>query len=186
MNESRLLRRIEKAQAAADDVATRLHNLAADDLQLRLANWKTYRVELMRDFVLYTHLAIEGLLRELLVYRLKEEPRVTTVKQITTAINDLRSRDLVEWCGRLGILSRSQHAHLVELNRIRNKCGHTWIVDQPEIKRDHKGKRVRMIVVKFKGRDLFAGENFFADFGPIYSRLYRHLLGRLWKLQGLI
>jgi hypothetical protein len=185
MDKKQLNRKIEEATVAASNVADRLYNLHADDLELRLANLKNYRVELMRNFVLYTHLAIEDLLRELLVFQLRNEPRVVTVKELKMAVADLRSRDLVDWCARLGVLTKRQYTHLLELNRVRNKCSHVWIVDEPIHRRDKRGRRQRQPVVVFGGRDLFAGENFFDDFWPTYGRIFHHLLAMAWKIKGV-
>ena len=54
----RLTKEIEKLVSA-------LYNTSDDDDRLRCENLKTYRVEVMRSFILYMHLAIEDLLRAL-------------------------------------------------------------------------------------------------------------------------
>ncbi len=66
------------------------HSLLASGCRRR------YRVEIVRGFILYLHLSIENLLKDLLVHRLKAQTRVFRVEQIRRTVEDMRSRDIAE------------------------------------------------------------------------------------------
>jgi len=78
----------------------------------------------MQNFVFHMHLAIEDLLRALLFDFLVKRNRQLTKKKAIRIVEDLWSADLVDWCGRLKLVKPRQYKQLLELNRVRNKCGH--------------------------------------------------------------
>jgi hypothetical protein len=137
--------------------------------------------------VLSLHLAIEDLLRAILFDFVARQNRRLTKKETIRIVNDLRSADLIHWCGRLNLLSPRHYDALLELNRIRNRCAHHWLLDLPSSKRvGPKGKRKRITVpaVSYQNKSLFAKRTFVDDFSPVYSGLYLKLLFRVWKMQG--
>ena len=117
-------RKSEKLKTQVDALAASLYGLNHKDQHLRYLNLQTYRIEVMQNFVFHMHLAIEDLLRALLFDFLVKRNRQLTKKKAIRIVEDLWSADLVDWCGRLKLVKPRQYKQLLELNRVRNKCGH--------------------------------------------------------------
>jgi hypothetical protein len=134
------------------------------------------------------HLAIEDLLKDILGDRLRRESKLFKVKQIRKTLRNMRSLEILEWCGRLGLITPSQYTHLTELNRIRNTCAHNWVLEIPKYRRvtGTAGKKQwkRTPVVHFRNKNLLSEKVFFDDFLPVYSRIYPNFLARVWKRKG--
>lgn len=186
INQAAILRRIDKVEIGIEKLSGDLYGLNNNDPQVRLHNLNTYRVEVIRGFVLYLQLSIENLLKELLVYRLKAETRVLNVKQIKHFVEDMRSRDIVGWSGRLNVVTKSQYNGIVELNRVRNSCAHNWLLELPQYRKDKCGKRVKIHVVRFNGKNLLNEDVFRDEFMPVYSKIYLRLLGKVWRIKKYI
>lgn len=181
-----IVRRIEKLKTGIGRLSSDLYGLDNGDDQARLENFKTYKVEVVRSFVLHLQLSIENLLKQLLVYRLKWESRIFKVKQIKNFVEDMRSRDIVGWCGRLNLVTKKQYDGIVELNRVRNSCAHNWLLDLPHYRKDKSGKWVKIHVVRFNRKNLL-NENVFRDeFMSVYSNIYLKLLGKVWRIKGYL
>lgn len=179
----------DRLKAEIDELIAHLYNTNAKDTELRYENLKTYRIEVQRSFILYTHLAIEDLLRALLFDFLARQNRLMSKKQIIKTVDDMRSADLIHWCGRLRLITPRRYEQLLELNRIRNACAHNWLLDIPKYKRKAGGKshrRIRVPVVKYHGKNLLGRDVFLDDFLPTYGGIYVSLLGTVWKIQGKI
>ena len=104
-------------------------------------------------------------------------------------MDEMKSSDLVHWCGRLKRINKEQYRGLIKLNRIRNACAHNWILHIPKNRSVVvKGKRVRFRVprVIYNNKNLFIEKNFLDDFCPTYGHLYLALLFKVWRLQGKI
>jgi hypothetical protein len=181
-----LARKAERLRATVQELADSLYGLDDRDLWLRCENLKSYRVELMRGFVVYIHLALEDLLRALLFDFLRRHNRSLLRKTTIRIVDDLKSADLVHWCGRLKVLSQRQYSDLMELNRIRNACAHNWLFDLSRAApRAAKVKRrMRAPRVIYKNNNLFAQKTFEDEFCTVYSNLSLKLLFKVWRLQG--
>jgi len=183
------LRKSERLKAEIGRLAECLYNTNAKDVELRYENLKTYRVEVQRSFVLYVHLAIEELLRELLSAFLRKWNRRLRKKEVKTAVDGLRSSDLVRWCGRLRLVRPQEYKRLVELNGIRNACVHNWLLETPRFTGKRDGpppRRLRTATVTYAGKNLLDEKILLHEFCPRYGRIYTRLLGTVWRLQGRI
>lgn len=179
----------EGLKAEAGRLVDLLYGTNLKDTKLRYENLKTYRVEIQRSFILYAQLAIDGLLRALLFGFLAKHSRGLAKKQLKNTVDEMRSADLVHWCGHLGLIKPKWYMQLLELNRIRNACVHKWLVDVPKYKRRTGGKpamRIKVPVVRYQGRNLLHGNLFSEDFCPTYGRIYMRLLSIVWRRQGKI
>jgi hypothetical protein len=180
---------IVRLKADIELIENRLYGTGAKDLHLRYLNVQTYRVELLRGFVLYTFLALESLLKDLLLDFMRAQKKQVRVGELKRFVRDVRSADLIDWCGKLSIISRKQHVHLVELNRIRNRCAHEWLLDAPKYRAvvtGSKTRRIREPAVRYKNKNLFDTHVFLDEFAPIYGRTYLRLLAKAWRMRGLL
>jgi hypothetical protein len=181
--------RIERLRAEIANLTADLYNTADADPHLSLLNLKTFRVELLRGFVLYMHLAFEDLLKRLIALYVQEQSRYVSVKEIGRHVFDMRSWEVVGWCGRLNLISKNQYQHLLQLNSMRNRCVHRWILDEPRVRKIVTGsatRRVREPTVRYHNKDLFNSEVFLQEFCPTYGKMYVSLLGKVWRLEGRI
>ncbi len=180
-------KRADRLKSEINDIEEFLFNIRAKDPYLRFRNLETFRIEIFRSFVISLHLAMEDLLRALLFDFVARQNRRLTKKETIRMVDQLRSAELIRWCGHLKLLTPLQYKNLLELNRIRNACAHNWILDLHHVKRiGPKGKKrnIRIPAVEYLGKSLFAGQTFTDEFVPIYGRLYLKLLFRVWKIQG--
>lgn len=183
----RFERRAIRLRKEIDELEEVLFSVNSKDPQLRCDYLKTFRAEIIRSFVISLHLEIEDLLHAILFDYLAKRNRRLTKKETIRIVEDMRSSDLIHWCGRLNIVTPRQYRSLVELNRVRNACAHHWLLDLPRFRQvGPKGKRKRQRVptVTYQNKDLFAARIFLDDFYPVYSRIYLKLLFRVWKMQG--
>lgn len=183
---TRLLKKIAKLEAEITELRDSLYGLNSDDLPLKYENLKTYRNEVIRGFILHSHLAIEDLLRALLFDFLVRHNRAIQTKAAISAVRDLRSVDLLHWCSQLKVTKPREYAALLELNRIRNACAHKWVLNLPKAKRSASRKRsteVQASIVFFKGRNVFE-QSVFSQFVDEYGGLYLRLLMKVWRVQG--
>ena len=178
-----------RVKTEIEDLENFLYSINAEDPELRYEYLKTYRAEILRSFVVHLHLAIEDLLHAILFDFLARQNRRLTKKETIHIVNEMRSAELIQWCGRLNLVTPLQYRNLLELNRIRNSCAHNWIVNVPRSRMiGPKGKRKRrkIPVVIYGNSNLFNRRTFIDDFCPVYSKLYLNLLFRVWRLQGKI
>lgn len=178
----RLTKEIERLVSA-------LYNTSADDDRLRYENLKTYRVEAMRSFILYLHLAIEDLLRALLFDFIKKQNRALTRKATIKITREMTSAELVHWCGRFKLITTPVYRRLLDLNGIRNRCAHNWVLDIPRFQNvgpRGRRRRKRISVVIYENRNLLNRHVFLNSFCRIYGKIYTDILGRVWRLQGKI
>jgi len=101
-------RKSDKLRTQIDDLPAALYGLNNKDQHRRFLNLQSYQIEVMRNFVFYRHLALEDLLRALLFDFLIERNRQLTTKKAIRIVGDLRSADLVDWCGRLAARGTSR------------------------------------------------------------------------------
>ena len=144
-------------------------------------------MEIQRSFVVHLHLATEDLLHAILFDFQAGQNRRLTKRETIRIVDEMRSAELIHWCGRLNLVTPRQFRDLLELNRIRNACAHHWILDVSRSRMvGPKGnrKRSRTPVVVYKNKNLFSRRTFVVEFCPIYSKLYLKLLYRVWRIQG--
>jgi len=181
------VRKADRLKAEIETLQAELYNTNARDPQLRYESLKTCRMEILRSFVVHLHLAIEDLLHAILFNFLARQNRRLTKKETICIVEEMRSAELIHWCGRLKLVREMQYKDLLELNRVRNACAHRWVLDLPRSKWvGPKGSRRRQKtpIVVFKGKNLFTRHAFIEEFCPQYGRLYLNLLWKVWKMQG--
>jgi hypothetical protein len=113
--ESAFDRKAERSRKIVGELTDSLYNLHDRDAQLRYENLKTYRTELMRGFIVYMHLAIEDLLKAILFDFLVKQNRSLPTKTTKCIVDDLKSSDIMHWCGRLKLIRSKKYSQLLEL-----------------------------------------------------------------------
>ncbi len=129
-------------QKDIDGIIKLFYNINDKDPQLRYEWLKTYRSDIIRVSVISLHLAIEDILKGLLIESLKQN-KVYKVRELKEFINKMESSKIVVWAGLLGLINREEHSKLKKLNEIRNRLAHNWLIDIPKYKRNNKTKKIK-------------------------------------------
>ncbi len=137
-----------------------------------------FRENAIRLIVFDLHLAIEDLLKSALYERIAEHS-VLDADQDIAYVKAMNSRDLIDLSARLGVISAKRHGELVELNGLRNRAGHTWALDVPEL--GPNGPKPGSYALRWKGGRLTpkrVREDLLPVYGGIYLELYLAYLNR--------
>jgi len=143
------------------------------------------RDDVVRSAVLQLHTAIEDLLTHYIactVLGVKAEER--NAKMRTKAGKALRKMlygggsmgfDMkLSFATALGLLNSRTVKKLSELNTLRNKCSHNWLLKVP-IRRGRRPKDKKPPLLFYRGRDLHKVaviKDFAVEYGGIYVRLF--------------
>jgi hypothetical protein len=79
----------------------------------------------------------------------------------------------------LGLLNDRTKDRLMELNTLRNKCSHNWLLKVPMRKENVRSKKKPPLLL-YKGHDLHSVESlreFTAEYGRIYYKLFIRYIG---------
>ena len=79
----------------------------------------------------------------------------------------------------LGLINARTKDKLTQLNTLRNKCSHNWLLKVP-IRRGMRPKQKKPPLLLFQGRDLHKVavlKDFAGEYGIIYVRLFSKYLG---------
>ena len=76
----------------------------------------------------------------------------------------------------VGVISPKMRDKLKDLNSMRNKCSHHWLLDVP-IRKGKKGRQPRPRLLTFRGSDLHKIP-ILKEFMGEYGLLYYKMLGR--------
>jgi hypothetical protein len=74
----------------------------------------------------------------------------------------------------LGLISPTGRKQLMELNTMRNKCSHNWILNRA-VRRGKRPKQLKPPLLHFRGQDLHKVavlKEFISEFTVVYLRLY--------------
>lgn len=183
----RTIRRISREIQEIEEFAYQTKSMDLDSQQVLL---EMKRDDIVRGFVLQMHTSIEDLLNEWLKCRLlgcsHEELRIVASKRRRASRNIgelLEGYYSVGFAAKLklmlglGMLRMPEYKKLVELNEIRNKCSHNWLLNVRVRKKTHPRAPKRPLL-HFRGENLHKGEvlqKFAAEYGPLYVRLFKKI-----------
>jgi hypothetical protein len=74
----------------------------------------------------------------------------------------------------LGLITPSTQRRLEELNTLRNKCSHNWLLNVL-VRRGRKPKDKKLPLLRHRGHDLHKVDvlrSMLSEYGPLYSRLF--------------
>jgi len=158
-----------------------------DEEELSRIQQSSFRDDIFRLVILHFHLAIEELLKSFIFQKLPNR-RTLTAKQNIKYVEELSSKNAIELAARLGIINKNGYEALIELNTIRNKCSHHWVLNaytlakKPSFKQKQRERKYR---IEFQGKSLLNLNVMKNEFMPLYSDLYLELFairfGLRWK-----
>lgn len=174
MNDKSFLEKESSLREEIEEISSRLHNLGEEDDHLRYENLKSYRDEMLRGFILYTHLSIEDLLRAL-TFRTLSDNKAFSDDELIKFIHDTKSSDLIYWSAVLGVIPRKEFDLLIKLNKLRNTASHNWFLSS-----SNSIKEKRFPKLLFDGKNLLEKNVFFEEFMPTYTKIYLDLFMRYY------
>jgi hypothetical protein len=148
------------------------------------------RDDMVRSAVLQLHTAIEDVLTSLITCRvlgitMEEKNRRARTKSAQAVHRMLWGSGSIGFDMKLNfavafrLINGPTQKKLAELNRLRNKCSHNWLLKVP-VRRGRRPKQKKPPLLLYKGRDLHRVEvleDFTREYGPLYARLFSKYLG---------
>lgn len=147
------------------------------------------RDDMVRSAVLQLHTSIEDILNTAIVCRVLDvKPENRKSKMRSTAGKALRKVlfgagsigfDMkINLSVSLGLLDSATKTKLMELNTLRNKCSHNWLL-KSTVRHGKTPKQKKPPLLLYKGRDLHtvaALKEFTEEFGTIYVKMFAKYL----------
>ncbi len=148
------------------------------------------RDDIVRSVVLQIHTAIEDLLNSQITChvlgiqpedgraRMRNRP-ARALRKMLFGAGSLGFDMKLNFAVALGLLGTRTKNRLMELNTLRNKCGHNWILKAP-VRQGKRPRQKKPPLLLYNGRDLHnvdALEEFTAEYGTIYHKLFANYLG---------
>jgi hypothetical protein len=140
------------------------------------------RDDRVRSVVLQLHTSIEDLLN---LYLISNVLRISDPTKRSRKLSTTRGKALhkmlygggslgfemkLNFALALGLISARAQAKLMELNTIRNKCSHNWLLKVPQRRKRRPGQKKPPLLL-YEGRDLH-GVQVLKDFIAEFSRFY--------------
>lgn len=182
------IRRLTREIARIDDAFYNFNE--TKDRVLYAGMLERKRDDVIRSSVLQMHTAIEDLLNSFIICRtlnVTPERRARRMsskaaKALQSMLNGPRSMGFeikLNFAFILGLLGSKTKDRLVELNTLRNKCSHNWLLKAP-LRRGKGPKQKKPPLLRYDGRDLHnveVVEDFVSEYGLIYAKLFAKYVG---------
>ena len=147
------------------------------------------RDDMVRSAVLQLHTAIEEILNSLVVRSILDvkphdksgkmrSARARALRKMLVGAGSLGFDMKLNFAEALGLFGSRTKDRLMELNTLRNKCSHNWLLKAP-VRRGKRPKQKKPPLLLYRGRDLHEVgvlKDFAGEYGPIYSKLYAKYL----------
>lgn len=185
------IRRMEREIAEIDESFYGSQQTADREMYAGMLERK--RDDIVRSAVLQLHTAIEDLLDNLITCLILE----TTAEDRSRRMSSKRGRALrkmlygadsigfdmkLNFAVALRLLRSKVRERLMELNTMRNRCSHNWLLKYP-VRRGKRPKQMKPPLLLYEGRnlhDVAVLRQFIEEYGGIYLKLF----GRYCDLQA--
>ena len=156
------------------------------DRSLHAGMLERKRDDMVRGIVLQLHTSIEDILNTAIIcsiFNVKAESRMQNFRSSKRA---RALRKLLFGAGSLGfdmklnlavsigIMTATTQEQLTELNTLRNKCSHNWLLRVP-VRRGRRPRQQKPPLLQYHGRDLHEVtvlEQFVDEYSPIYLKMF--------------
>jgi hypothetical protein len=174
----RLNKEIEEIDAAS-------YSSGNDKPMLVVAMLERKRDDIVRSAVLQVHTKIEDLLTTLMLYcalgitdkKLKHRLSSEKGKAFRRMLYDRESLGFdtkLNFAVGLGLITPTGRKQLMELNTMRNKCSHNWVLNRA-VRRGKRPAQLKPPLLQFRGKDLHKVpviKDFISEFTVVYLRLH--------------
>lgn len=180
------IRRLAREIRKIDELFYGTHEDGKRDLYGEMSMLERKRDDIVRSVVLQLHTATEDLLSDWIACRVLGIETMEEKKKRARTKSAQALRKMLWGSGSIGfemklnfavalrLVNNSTQKKLAELNRLRNKCSHNWLLKVP-VRRGRRPKQMKPPLLLYKGRDLHgveALEYFMREYGQIYYRLF--------------
>jgi hypothetical protein len=138
----------------------------------RYSRGEEFRENAIRLVVFDLQLAIEELLKAALHRRIAEHSVLSPDLDVKY-VKRMNGSDAIDLAARLGVIDAERHHDLGELNSLRNRAGHRWALDEPEL--GPKGPKPGTYPLRWKGGRLTpkrVREQFLRHYGDLYVQMF--------------
>jgi len=180
-----LEKRIRSVEREIREIEDEFYSGQDIDLENRLFLLKVKRDLTVRGIVMELHLALDDLLnvwigsflcrsrgRQLQRIWKRRRGLARGVDELIEGERSIGFRHKVVLLKAAGLLNNPLYKKLLELNRLRNRCSHSWLLDYVIRKGVKRGKPKKHLL-EFRGRNLYQVA-VMKDFIREYSTLYYH------------
>lgn len=161
-----------------------------DDRSLYAGMLERKRDDMVRSAVLQLHTAIEDVLNSQImccVLNVKPEERMgkmrtrpaRALRKMIFGAGSLGFDMKLNFAAALGLLNARIQDQLMELNTLRNKCSHNWLLKTP-VRRGRRPRQKKPPLLLYQGRDLHnvaVLKDFAGEYGVIYAKMFAKYLG---------
>ncbi|MGB8782721.1 MAG: hypothetical protein WCD02_06365 [Terriglobales bacterium] len=182
------IRRLTGEITKIDDVFYNVNE--TEDRVLYAGMLERKRDDMVRSAVLQMHTAIEDLLNNFIAchtLNVKPEDRTRKMRSKTamallnmlTGPRSMGFEMKLNFAFVLGLLNSKTKDRLIELNTLRNRCSHNWLLKAP-LRRGRAPKKKKPPLLRYDGRDLHnvnVVKDFVAEYGVIYAKLFAKYVG---------
>jgi hypothetical protein len=184
-NPKRVEQAIKRLNKEIDEIGAAIYASGEEKPVLVAAMLERKRDDIVRSAVLQLHTKIEDLLTSLMLYcalgitdkKLKHRLSSEKGKAFRRMLYDRESLGFdtkLNFAVGLGLISPTGRKQLMELNTMRNKCSHNWILNRA-VRRGKRPKQLKPPLLHFRGKDLHKVavlKEFISEFTVVYLRLY--------------
>ena len=181
-----LRRKISRLSREITDIEDFFYHSNRDGDQLLHADMlERKRDDIVRSAILQMHTAIEDVLTSWIFCRMSGTGPTTRKARERTKSGKALMR-MLSGGGSLGfdmklnlavaldLVSEKMRATLAELNGLRNKCSHNWLLRVP-VRRKRKPHQPKLPLLMFRGRNLHDADvlkDLIREFGGLYGRIF--------------
>ena len=169
---------------AADIARIEKEFFQTDDPDLRQRHFALVRKRehLLRSIILERHLMIENILtagigNALLQGRPIRSPAGHAIRDLLEDDHPLGFRHKLLLARSLSLITRAELTDLAELNTVRNRCSHTWLLNKVT-RRKIKRTKPKRPLLRFRGTSLYQTDAFL-KFEGLFTKHYLRLWLRL-------
>jgi hypothetical protein len=184
-NPKRAERTIKRINKEIAEIEAASYSSDEGEPMLVAAVLRRKRDDIVRSAVLQVHTKIEDLLTTLMLYcalgitdkKLKHRLSSEKGKAFRRMLYDRESLGFdakLNFAVGLGLITASGRKQLMELNTVRNKCSHNWVLNRA-IRRGKRPAQLKPPLLHFRGKDLHKVpviKDFVSEFTVVYLRLY--------------
>lgn len=185
----RKISRLQKEIIAIDDFF--YHSDKDSDATLYAAMLERKRDDIVRSAVLQIHTAIEDVLTSWIFCRFfglhptqrKSHERTTSGRALVKLLSGAGSIGFdmkLDLALALKLFTKQTREQLAELNTLRNRCSHNWLLRSP-IRKKRRPRQTKPPLLQFRGRnlhDVAVFQDMAGEYGVLYARLFvRYLDG---------
>jgi hypothetical protein len=184
-NPKRIQKAISRLNIEIEQIDFAIYAPGTNDPVLVAALLERKRDDIVRSAVLQLHTKIEDLLTKLMLYcalgitdkKLKHRLKSEKGKAFRRMLHDNQSLGFdmkMNFAVGLGLITAAGRKQLMELNTMRNKCSHNWVLNRA-VRRGKRPAQLKPPLLQFRGKDLHkvgVVKDFFSEFTVVYLRLY--------------